>query len=322
MYYVGVDLGGTNIKAGVVSCDGKIIKNSIIKTQKGADPQVIIGDIANLIKKIVKNSGLSMKQIERIGIGVPGVVDNDKGVIVRAVNINFFEVKISDELKKYFNIPVYIENDANCAALAEAKFGVAKGYKDSIMVTLGTGIGGGIIINESIYRGVNCAAGELGHMSIVMRGEKCSCGRRGCWEMYASATALKNLAIKSIENDNSTSMYSAVDGDMSRVESRVVFAQAKRGDIAAQKVLNEYIGYLSFGIVNLINIFQPGLIAIGGGISNAGKYFLQKVKDEVGKSSEMGQNLKDRTDIKLAKLGNKAGILGAAFLNEYNRKVF
>lgn len=316
MYYIGVDLGGTNIKAGLVSQDGKILNQSIIRTRKGEAYSLVLEDIAKQIQRLVYSANVPMSEVEHIGIGVPGVVDNNKGIVVRAVNIDFSDVPIREEFKKYFDVPMYIENDANCALLAESKFGVAKDYDNSIMITLGTGIGGGIIINKEVYRGINYAAGELGHMSIVFDGRKCSCGRRGCWEMYASAVALKNLAIHAVESNKNTKMYAIVNGDIKKIESRVVFAAAKDGDVVANDVLDEYISYLSFGIINLINIFQPGVIVIGGGISNAGEYFLQKVFKSINKSSEMGQDLEKRTQIKLASLGNDAGILGAAFLKE------
>lgn len=316
MYCVGVDLGGTNIKAGVVSLDGRIIESSIIRTRRDKKYTVVVDDIAKQILRLLSSVGISMDEVDHIGIGVPGVVYNARGVVVRAVNVNFSDVPMRDEFKKYFDVPLYIENDANCAALAESKFGVAKDYNNSIMITLGTGIGGGIIINREIYRGVNCAAGELGHMSIVAKGRTCSCGRRGCWEMYASATALKNLAIKTVSRNKQSKIYDIVNGDIKRVESRAVFAAAKNGDVVAIKVLGEYMSYLSLGIVNLINIFQPDVVVIGGGISNAGEYFLKKVCEAVEKSNEMGQDLEKRTIIKLARLGNDAGILGAAFLEK------
>ena len=217
-------------------------------------------------------------------------------------------------MKKYFDVPIYLENDANCAALAESMFGAAKGYKNSITLTLGTGIGGGIIINNKIYKGSNCAGGELGHMSINMDGNSCNCGRRGCFETYASATALKQQAIDAVKNDKDTIMYKVVNGDINRIEARLVFNCAKQNDKLAVRVVDKYVTYLSFGIENLINILQPDVIVIGGGISNAGEYLLEKINDLIKDSYEMARDLDKRTKIELAKLGNDAGIIGAAFL--------
>ena len=314
MYYIGIDLGGTNTKVGIVDKDGRILKNTSIKTRKNAASQLVIKDIAEAIKGTINKFGITEKEIEHIGIGVPGLADNETGVILKAVNINFLNVKLRDEMKKYFDIPIYLENDANCAALAESMFGAAKGYKNSITLTLGTGIGGGIIIDKKIYKGFNCASGELGHMSINTNGIVCNCGRKGCFEMYASATALKKQAIATVKNNKDTIMYNIVNGNIDKVEARLVFNCAKQNDKVALYIVNRYMRYLSCGIENIINIFQPDVIVIGGGISNAGEYFLNKIRSLVKNSHEMARDLDKRTRIELAKLGNDAGIIGAAFL--------
>ncbi len=314
MYYIGVDLGGTNVKIGIVNKDGKILRNISIKTKKDVTPQLFIKDISNSIKKLISDFGISTKNIGHIGIGVPGLCDNEAGVVLKAVNINFLNVNLREEMKKYFDIPVYLENDANCAALAEAKFGVSKGYKNSITITLGTGIGGGIIIDNKIYKGFNCASAELGHMSIDIKGNLCNCGRRGCFETYASATALKYQAINVVKNNKDTIIYNMVNGDINKIEARLVFNCAKKNDKVAVQIVDKYMSYLSCGIENLINILQPDIIAIGGGISNAGEYFLEKIRGLIKNSHEMAKDLDKRTKIELAKLGNDAGIIGAAFL--------
>ena len=179
MYSIGIDLGGTNIKAGIVDANGNILRSDSIETRKGAGAKVLIQDMAKLVQRLIDLEGITADKIKHIGIGVPGIADNQAGIVVKAVNINFSNVNIRHEMQKYFDVPVYVENDANCAALAESLFGEAKGVKNSITLTLGTGIGGGIIINNEIYQGSNCAAGELGHISLIMDGELCGCGRRG-----------------------------------------------------------------------------------------------------------------------------------------------
>ena len=314
MYRIGIDLGGTNIKAGIVNEDGKIVKSMSTKTKKGVEPDVIIKDMVDLTKKLIDSCGITIKDILHIGIGVPGIANNETGVVVKAVNISFLDVPIREKMQKYFNVPIYLANDANCAALAESLFGETKGVKNSLTVTIGTGIGGGIIINNELYEGSNFAGGELGHISLIMDGKQCSCGRKGCFEVYASATALKNQAMEVVSKNKNTTIYNKVSGDINRVEARVVFECAKRKDKVAEEIIDKYIKYLSAGLITLINIFQPDVIAIGGGVSNAGEYFLNKVKNTIKNSNEMARELEKRTVIKLAKLGNDAGIIGAAFL--------
>ena len=314
MYRIGIDLGGTNIKAGIVDENGKILKSISTKTKKGVDSSVIIKDMVDLVDRLMSGFRISIKDVLHIGIGVPGIANNETGVVVRAVNISFSDVHIREEIRKHFNVPIYIANDANCAALAESLFGEAKGVKNSITITIGTGIGGGIIINNEIYEGSNFAGGELGHISLIMDGKPCGCGRKGCFEAYASATALKGQAMEVVSKNKNTTIYNKVAGDINRVEARVVFECAKRKDKVAEEIIDKYIKYLTEGIITLINIFQPDVIAIGGGVSNAGEYFLNKVRDVIKNSNEMARDLEKRTVIKLAKLGNDAGIIGSAFL--------
>ena len=314
MYSIGIDLGGTNIKAGIVDNNGNILRSDSIETKKGAGAKVLIQDMAKLVQRLIDLEGITADKIKHIGIGVPGIADNQAGIVVKAVNINFSNVNIRHEMQKYFDVPVYVENDANCAALAESLFGEAKGVKNSITLTLGTGIGGGIIINNEIYQGSNCAAGELGHISLIMDGELCGCGRRGCFEAYASATALKNQAISTVRDNKDTLMYEKVNGDIDKIDAKVVFDCAKANDKVANQIVDKYIKYLTEGIITLINVFQPDVIAIGGGVSNAGQYFLDKVRNVIKNSYEMARDLDKRTVVCQAKLGNSAGIIGAAFL--------
>ena len=314
MYRMGIDLGGTNIKAGIVDKNGKIVKSMSTKTKKGVDAIIIIKDMIDLVNKLISSFGISINDVLHIGIGVPGIANNETGVVVKAVNISFSDVRIREEMQKYFDVPIYIANDANCAALAESLFGEAKGVKNSITITIGTGIGGGIIINNEIYEGSNFAGGELGHISLIMDGKPGGCGRKGCFEAYASATALKNQAMEVVSKNKNTTIYNKVSGDINRVEARVVFECAKRNDKVAEEIVDNYIKYLTEGIITLINIFQPDVIAIGGGVSNAGDYFLNKVRKVIKNSNEMAKELEKRTVIKLAKLGNDAGIIGSAFL--------
>lgn len=303
MYYIGIDLGGTNIATGLVNKTGEIILKKSIPTRPKRKPELIIKDMATNCIEILNESNISLPQVKSIGIGIPGRCQNK--TILHACNIESLDnFNIENELKKYFNLPIYLENDANCAAFAEYLFGASKDYKNSIMVTLGTGIGGGIIIDGKIYKGFQAGAGEIGHHVIISNGEKCNCGRNGCWEAYASATALINQAsIAAKKNPNSKLN--------TELNAQKIFEIADANDKTAQDVISNYIFYLAEGLTNLINILHPEIIVIGGGISVQGEKLLTPVRKQIQKNVYM-KNLD--TKIVQAKLGNDAGIVGAAIL--------
>ena len=303
MYYIGIDLGGTNIAICLVNKTGEIILKKSIPTRPKRKSELIIKDMATNCIEILNESNISLSQIKSIGIGIPGRFQNK--TILHACNIESLDnFNIENELKKYFDSPVYLENDANCAAFAEYLFGTSKGYKNSIMVTLGTGIGGGIIIDGKIYKGFQAGAGEIGHHVIISNGEKCNCGRNGCWETYASATALINQAIIAAKKNPNSKLNTELN-------AQKIFEIADANDKTAQDVINNYIFYLAEGLTNLINILHPEIIVIGGGISAQGKRLLTPLRKQIQKNVYM-KNLD--TKIVQAKLGNDAGIVGAAFL--------
>ena len=314
MYYIGVDLGGTNIAVGIVDQNFNIIKKGSVPTLAQRESDEIVKDMGALCNKLVEEAGLTYADIECVGIAAPGAVDPEKGVITYICNLPFVNYNIRDELKKYVKVEnVYLENDANAAALGEAMIGASKGVANSIMITLGTGLGGGIIINHKIYSGFNYAGGELDHVVIEFNGRQCNCGRKGCWEAYSSATALVKMTKEKMEVAKDSEMWNMCGGDLNKVSARTAFDARRAGDKAGAEVVDKYIDYLVCGLVNMINIFQPEIITIGGGISNERDYLINLINERVEKEQYTRDNTK-KTKIMIAQLRNDAGIVGAAAL--------
>ena len=316
MYRLGIDLGGTNIVAGVVDKKYKIVAKASCKTAVPRPESEICDSMAEVAKKAVEKAKLTMDDIESVGIGVPGAVNPKTGVIEYSANLFFHNWEVVEMMEERLGKKVHIENDANAAALGEYLAGSAKGAKNAVAITLGTGVGGGIIIDGKIYSGSNFAGAELGHMVIVKDGKECACGRRGCWETYASATGLINLTKQKIlsEKLEFSYMLKLCDGDINKVNGRTAFDAMRDGDPTAKSVVEEYISYLSCGLVNIINIFQPDVLCIGGGISNEGENLLAPVRSYVERERYTKHNDK-QTVICKCTLGNDAGIIGAAYLD-------
>lgn len=314
MYYLGVDLGGTTIKAGLVNEQYEIVMHQSVPTGRERSAEAVLKDMADLCKSILEANHLTERDIHSIGIGSPGIASPQDGVILSSSNLNFDHVNVRAEIQKYLQTDVYVENDANCAALGEVLAGAAKGEKNVVVVTLGTGVGGGIIIDGKIYRGAFCGAGEIGHQVIRFEdGLPCGCGRKGCWEQYASATALIRQAKQvASEHINSKLITMAKGGNIENIDAKVVFDAAQAEDQVARQVLNRYFKYIAYGVTNLINNFEPDVIVIGGGMSKQGNYLTDPITQYVQEEMYGGLNLK--TQIKAAKLGNDAGIIGAALL--------
>ena len=314
MYTIGIDLGGTNIVASVVNDEYKIIATSKTPTNSPRSAEEIFDDIAEVCEEAVKSAGLTMDDIESVGMGTPGTVNAD-GIIEFANNLAFNNVPARTMLAKRLNKPeekVFIENDANCAALGEAKAGVGNGAKDFVAVTLGTGVGSGVIIDGKIVNGVNYAGGECGHMVIVVDGEQCSCGRKGCWEAYASATALIRQTKKAMEEYPDSLMHKLAKEE-GEVSGRTAFAAMRPGDSAGIKVVDDYIKYVACGLINLVNALQPEIICIGGGICNEGETLMKPLRRFV-QAERYSIHSKIQTKIVKAELGNDAGVIGAALL--------
>ena len=306
MYRLGIDLGGTNIVAGVVDEEYKIVARATCKTAVPRPESEICDSMADVALKAVAKAKITMDDIESIGIGVPGAVNPKTGVIEYSANLFFHNWEVVKMMQERLNTKVIIENDANAAALGEYP----------VAITLGTGVGGGIIINGKIYSGSNFAGAELGHMVIVKDGKECACGRKGCWETYASATGLISMTKQKIlsEKLDFSYMLKLCDGDINKVNGKTAFDAMADGDPAAKEVVDEYVGYLATGLVNIINIFQPDILCVGGGVSNQGENLLGPVRAIVEKERYTKHNDK-QTVICKATLGNDAGIIGAAYLD-------
>ena len=317
MYRIGIDLGGTNIAAGLVNESFEIIAKDSTPTLPSRPSEEIVNDIAMLCHKLCEATGLTVEDIASVGIASPGIVDDEAGVVIYANNLNFRHFPMIPLLKERFPArEMHIENDANAAAWGEAIAGAAKGSKSSVMITLGTGVGGGIIADGKVFKGFNSAAGELGHIVIEVDGRPCSCGRKGCWEAYSSATGLINMTkeklVQCTAENRETAMTELV-AKKGKVNGRIAFDAMRMGDAAATEVVTEYVKYLASGLASMINIFQPEVLSIGGGISNEGQYLLDLVVPLV-RAQQYGTGLVSNPDIRIAQLRNDAGIIGAAVL--------
>lgn len=313
MYRLGIDLGGTNIVAGVVDENYKVIGKGKLKTNASRPAEEIVDDMADAVFAAIENAGIKKEEIISAGVGSPGFVDPEKGIVKFTNNLNFDNLELCRMLKERTGYEFYIENDANAAAYGEFLAGAGKGTKEFVAITLGTGVGGGIIIDGKIFSGSNYAGGELGHTVIEMDGEPCTCGRRGCFEAYASATALIRQTKKAMKEDLNSLMWKICGGNIDNVNGLTAFDAWRRGDASATKVVNTYFKYISVGIVNIINIFQPELVCVGGGISGEKENLTRPVNQLVKKEVYGGT---DKDFVVTAELGNDAGIIGAAFLDK------
>ena len=317
MYRIGIDLGGTNIAAAIVNNEFKIVKKMSVPTGAEREAGLIMDDMAALCKNVCAEAGIDFAEIEAIGIASPGVANHTDGIIAYSCNLPFRQFPICEELKARLGIDnIHVENDANAAAWGEAVAGAAKGAKDSVMITLGTGVGGGVIIDGKVFSGFNYAGTELGHIVIQVGGKPCGCGRRGCWEAYSSATGLINMTKDKIaeceKSGRATAMTDYVK-DHGKVSGRTAFDCMRAGDDVAREVVDEYVTYLASGLASIVNIFQPEVLSIGGGISGEGQFLLDLVVPKVTEEMYGGDFIKP-TKIVIAELGNDAGIVGAAFL--------
>ena len=318
MYTVGIDLGGTNIAAGICDEDLNIVLKGSVPTNAGRAPELIVKDMADLVSDLLDKAGITLEQVKYVGIASPGSINPATGMVEYSNNIKMKDFPMCEVFKKYLAIDeVYIANDANAAALGEALAGAAKGAGVAVMITLGTGVGGGVIMNGKIFAGgLNHSGTELGHTVIVSGGRQCTCGRRGCWEAYSSATALalmtkekavelklKGIPSLMLEDEREDGFYSA----------RAAFSAMKKGDPHAKEVTDAYIRYLAEGITNMINIFQPHVLCIGGGVCNEKEYLTEPLIDIVSHDQYTKAN-EIKTKIVIATLGNDAGIIGAASL--------
>lgn len=313
MNYLGIDLGGTNIVAAVVNEKFEIVSEAKNPTLCPRPWKEILDDVAKTALEAAKMANLEMSDFPFVGIGSPGVISVETGTVIAAVNLGFDNVPVSKYLSEKFEVPVILENDANAAAYGEFKAGKAKNTENFIAFTIGTGIGSGVVLDGKIYRGTNGIAGELGHSVIKLGGRQCSCGRKGCVDVYASATGLITTTKEAMEANKESLMWQLSEGDIKKVTGITAFKAARQNDKTALEVVNSYIEVLAAAITNIINTFQPDMITIAGGISKEGDFLLNPIKKLVEKDSL--KNLeKPLPKIEIAELQDKAGVIGAALL--------
>ena len=312
MLYIGIDLGGTGIKAGVVDEGGNILLKDSCPTGAERGYGAVIQDMATLAIDVVKRSGHYMDEIKAIGIGLPGVLDPRTGRVPFCTNLGWHDVPIIEEMAKYTDRPVFVDNDATVAGLAEAVAGASAGTQSSVFVTLGTGVGGGVILNGRVFSGSHGVATEIGHTVTVDGGELCTCGKRGCWERYASATALIREGCRLCERKPDTKLMKVVNGDLKMIGARNVIDLARAGDPDCMVLFDNYIHHLCVGLVNLINVYDPEVIVLGGGVSNAGQFLLDAIQEKLPDMVFFKSMPYAR--VELATLTNDAGIIGAAML--------
>ena len=312
MSYIGIDVGGTNLVAGLVDEKGHILHKASCPVDREMDDRALCGQLVRLAREACVGGGVGPESIQAVGMGFPGLVDNARGLVVRTVNMPFRNTPLGELFRREWEVPVFLGNDANCAAVGEYWAGAAKGCDPAVVVTLGTGVGGGMVVGGKLFTGFANSGMEVGHMIIRPGGVACTCGNRGCWERYGSATALIRITREQMEAHRDSALWELCGGDLNRVEGRTPFEGARRGDQAAKQALEEYLDGLAIGIINLINILQPEIICLGGGVSNApDDLLLEPLRERICRGS---YDKESQVRLEHAALGNDAGVVGAALL--------
>ncbi len=308
--FIGVDIGGMTIKGIIINNSGEIIVEDCVPTDADKSAEAMLGNIVNLINRMISAAGVLKREVSGVGIGCPGLIDSKNGMVVFAGNLNLEYYPLAKGVSDKVGLPVKLTNDANAAALGEAKFGAGKKYTDSVLVTLGTGVGGGIVIDGKLFEGGKSAGAEIGHTVIVEDGLQCTCGRRGCFERYASARALMEQTRAAMEANKSSAMWQAYTPET--VSGRTPFEYAE-SDETAKKVVDTYVKHLACGITDIINIFRPQVVMLGGGVSEQGERLTVPVQKLVNGEMFAGTTFAPVKIVKAA-LGSKAGAFGAAAL--------
>lgn len=310
--FIGVDIGGTNVKMGIVSKMGRILASTSFKTNIPRSPENLIDEIVVNINNLLTKSNLTLKDVEGVGFGVPGLIDTKNGIIIKAGNLNWEKVDFVKLFKNKMNLPVKMENDANCALLGESRFGGAREYKNAILITLGTGIGSGIMLDGKLLSGNGCN-GECGHMVIQVNGEQCACGQRGCWERYASSSALTRRTIEAAKQNPDSKLNDIIKKWNGKVSAITTFNAAKMGDAVAKQLVDDYINYISTGLISLAWIFHPEVFVIGGGIAKEGANFIAPIQQKLDNFVKEN-NFYPSIAVKKTVLEDNLGIVGAASL--------
>ena len=316
--YIGIDVGGTNLVAAVVNRQNEIVARAKRRTSESPTAEMLCDDLVGLAMEAAELAGIDRNDVEYVGLGFPGSVDRKQGVVQYTPNAPFRNTPIREWFHKTWDVPVFVGNDANCASLGEYYAGAARGKHSAVVVTLGTGVGIGAVVEGQSFLGFNGDGMEGGHMVIEFGGALCNCGRRGCWEQYSSATALKRLTREEMLRSPESLMWAMCDGSVDKVGGRTAFQAARNGDAAGKRVVDLYLNYLSVGLTNLVNIFQPEILCLGGGVSNeADDLFLDPLRELVaGQSYNNSKAGAPQTLLVKCQLGNDAGIIGAALLGK------
>ncbi|SFB36904.1 ROK family protein [Clostridium frigidicarnis] len=306
-YVIGIDLGGTKIHGALADIEGNVISSQIVPTEASEGSEAVLDRIIGVIEKVLETSNKTIEDIKCIGFGSPGPLDAKNGIIVDSSNLPFKNFNLIKPIKSKFNVPIYLDNDANVATIGEFMFGAGKGTENMVYMTVSTGIGGGAIINGKLFRGNTSNALEIGHTTILPEGPQCNCGNHGCLESLASGTAIGKRAIEAVESglDTNLSKYE-------KVSSYEVFVEAKNGDEVSRDILHRSLTYLGIGVANVINTFDPELIVIGGGVSKGGQVVFDRI-NEVVKERAL-KAMADSCRIVPAGLGSDAGVMGAVAL--------
>ncbi len=308
MNYLGIDLGGTNIKGGVVNEAGAILREASRPTMTERGPEAIADGIAALIRELEQGETFG-----GVGLGCPGTVDDESGEVVCAFNLGLIHYDLRAAIKARTGYSIRLGNDANVAALAEAAVGAGRGAHSTVVITLGTGVGGGVVLEGKMLTGWTGAASELGHMVVEEGGAPCTCGRRGCFEAYSSATALIRMTKEAMAQYPASAMH-AVAQENGAIDGRTAFTAKERGDSAAAEVVRQYVKYLAAGVTNIVNIFFPEVVAFSGGIANQGEALLAPLREEVGRQEFGGRYVRRHARLVPCELGYQAGVIGAALL--------
>lgn len=311
-YYIGVDLGGTNIACGVVTQDGKLLARHSVLTARARPAEEIIADMVAASNEAIKMAGIDWREIEGLGIGVPGAVNDATGMVLRTTNLDWYCLPLAKIIQQKVSVPVHLGNDADCAALGEVVSGCASKYSSAAMITIGTGIGGGLICDKKVFAGWAGGGTEPGHIPLLLGGEPCGCGNQGCFEAYASATALTRQTKRAMQ-ENSNSALWRVAPLLEEVNAKTPFDAALLNDTTAIAVLDRYEEYLAAGIGGIVNLVRPEAIIIGGGVSRQGDTLLIPLREKLKKYCYASEFIAPPVVVS-ATLGNDAGIIGAAML--------
>ncbi len=310
--YVGIDVGGTNLVAGLVDEAGAIVHKSTCPVNRDWTAEQLTRQLAKLSLQAAEEAGCPLSELQAAGVGLPGLVNNKTGVVVKTTNMPFYNTPFREMFQEDLKIPVYLGNDADCAAVGEYWAGSAKGCDPAVVVTLGTGIGSGMVKGGKLYTGFGGAGMEAGHMIIQPNGVRCGCGNLGCWEQYGSATALIRLTREEMEYSRDSLLWELCGGDTRKLEGRTTFQAVRQGDATARKALDRYLEGLSMGLINMVNVLFPEIVCLGGGISNADDDLLLNPLRELVHRGSFDKNHLPR--VEKASLGNDAGVVGAAML--------